>query len=552
MISYFVYARKSTESGDRQALSIEAQINELTSLAQKEQLKIAKIFTESQSAKNSDRPVFGSMVNELKRNRIRGILCWKLDRLTRNLSDAARISDLLEKGVIDEIRTPMQIYRNNSIDRLMSGIDFLFARKFIDDLSENVKRGLRLKVQQGWMPGRAPIGYLSDQADKGFRKIIPDPERFPLIRKMWDMMLSCNYSVPQILSIANKEWGFKTRRTKRHGAAPLYKSTLYKVFTDPFYYGCFVYQGELHQGKHKPMVTFEEFEQVQQLLGTNNKSKPQEHTFDFTGLFRCGQCNSLITAERKYKLLRSTNVKKSYIYYHCTHGKNPDCQQGSVTDINLLDQIDGYLSKIAIPREHLEWIFKYYDAVSSRELNKTENEKRSIKKELQSIDKKLQNLMNLKIAPENEDNQLLSDEEYLKQKNKLIQEKQSLDYSLNNYDKANMEMLSLTKETFELSAYARIWLCKGDKQRKQTIIRKIFSNRKIVDKTVLMKAKRPFELISDIQLPSNGKIKTFEPTKYGLDNTQSGIYDDGLCALLRQLDDIRTEIVKMAKENGQI
>jgi len=532
MISYFVYARKSTESEDRQALSIEAQINELQSLAQKERLKIKRIFTESQSAKNSDRPVFGKMIGELKKSHVSGILCWKLDRLTRNLLDAARISELLEKGVINEIRTPLQIYRNNSIDRLMSGIDFLFARKFIDDLSENVKRGLKMKVQQGWMPGRAPVGYLSDQADKGYRKIIPDPERFPLIRKMWDMMLSGNYSVPQILNTTNKEWGFRTRKTKRMGAAQMSESTLYKIYADPFYYGCFIYQGELHKGKHKPMVTLEEYEQVQQLINTNNKSKPQGHTFDFTGLFRCGRCKSLITAERKYKLLKLTNLKKSYIYYHCTHGKDPECRQGSITDINLTDQIDKYLSKISIPPVYLAWIFKYYDAVFSRESDKAENAKRSIQKELLSIEKKLQNLMNLKISPENENGGLLSDGEYLRQKNKLIQEKQGLEYSLNNYDKANKETLFLTKETFELAAYARIWFRKGDKQKKQTIIRKVFSNREIMDKMVLMKAKKPLELISEIRLPENRKIRTFEPAKFGLDNTQSVTCDDGLCALL--------------------
>ena len=553
MTSFFIYARKSTESDDRQALSIDAQIYELQSLARREQLTIERTFTESQSAKNSNRPVFRKMIGELKNSRVSGVLCWKLDRLTRNLLDAAKISDLLENGIIEEIRTPMQTYRNNSIDRLMSGIDFLFARKFIDDLSENVKRGLKMKVQHGWMPGRAPIGYLSDQADKGYRTIIPDPERFPLIRKMWDMMLSGNHSVPQILRIANEEWGFRTRKTRRLGAVPLSRSTLYNIFADPFYYGRFFYQGELHQGKHKPIVTFEEFERVQYLLGSKDKPKPKKHSFTFTGMFRCGQCKSLITAERKFKLIRSTNMRKSYVYYHCTHGKDRRCRQGSITDIDLLDQVGRYLSRISIPQEYLDWIFRYYDSVLSKEQSKVESEKLSIKKELLAIDKKLQNLMNLKIAPENGDSQLLSDGEFLQQKTKLTQERLKLEHSLDHYNRSGREdVLDLTKKTFELAAYANIWFGKGDNRRKRTIIKSIFSNREIADKKVLLTAKKPFELISKIRFRANKEYGTIEPPKRDLDNTQSVACDDGLCALLRGLDDIRTEIRKMALENPPI
>jgi len=229
MSTYFIYARKSTESEDRQALSIDAQVKELTDHARKEKLTIVKTFAESKSAKRSGRPVFNAMLKELKRYKGNGILCWKLDRLTRNLADAALVSEALEDGTIQDIRTPAQTFRNTSMDRFMSGLDFLVARKYIDDLSENVKRGLRAKVQQGWMPGRAPLGYLNDDNhEKGEKKIVKDPDRFPLMRKMWDMMLTGNYSVSQILKIANEQWGFKTRTTKRLGGKPLSRSSLLK------------------------------------------------------------------------------------------------------------------------------------------------------------------------------------------------------------------------------------------------------------------------------------------------------------------------------------
>ncbi len=548
MISYFIYARKSTESEDRQALSIDSQVNELRQLAQKDHLKIKKVFTESKSAKKSGRPIFRKMLKELKQNKITGILCWKLDRLTRNLLDGATISDLLENGIINEIRTPMQVYRNNSIDRLMSGIDILFARKYIDDLSENVKRGLKTKVQMGWMPGKAPMGYLNGPEEKGSKTILPDEVRFKLIRKMWDLMLSGNYSVPQISRIANNQWGFKTRRSRKMESVPLARSCLYRIFTNPFYYGQFYFQGELHRGKHKPMVTFEEFEQVQYLLGKKGKPKPEKHIFAFTGIFRCGLCGAMITAENKFKYIKSTNQTKKYIYYHCTYGKDPNCPRQSITEENLIQQVDEYLKAITIPQEYLKWIFKYYDSVQSKELNKTENEKQSIRKELANLEVKLQNLMNLKISPENGDNQIISDAEYLNQKNKLMLEKTRLQNSLNNYSKTNKQLIEVTKDTFEFSVYARKWFQNGDIQCRRTILSKIFSNQVITNKKVLIIAKKPFVIISKLQLPVDMAINTFEPVNFSLGKTKNTALGGVSPSWLRQLDELGTELKRIVYE----
>ena len=546
-MAFCIYARKSTESNDRQVLSIEAQVNELKQVARKDKLKIAKVYTESQSAKSTGRPIFDSMIKELKKGKIQGILCWKIDRLTRNLLDGAVISDLLEQGYIQEIRTPMQVYRNNGIDRLMSGIDMLFARKFIDDLSENVKRGLKAKAEHGWMPGRAPLGYKSDQGEKGFREIIPDPELFDLVRRLWDLLLSGVRSVPEILQIANNQWGFRVPSRRNKAGSPLGRSSLYNIFTNPFYYGLFIYQGKEYKGKHKPMITVQEFQHAQELLGRTDRAKPKKYKFTYTGSFRCAKCGSMITSEQKHKVLKSTGETRSYTYYHCSLGKDHNCSRKSITESELDAQIKDMIAEITIPDGYLQWIFKYYEHVRGKEKQKDSSQRKWIEKSLSEIKVKLDNLTNLMIDPENNDHHLLSTHDFSKRKSELLELKTRLESQLEEKHTDGRQELELTKEAFEFALYARVWFEKGNADRKRAIIQKLFSNREIGDQKVLMTAKSHFDSISKLQFPSYIKNTTFEPAVLGLRKGKTEAQRTQLSNFLRQLDDVRTRILLNAK-----
>jgi DNA invertase Pin-like site-specific DNA recombinase len=271
MPGYFLYCRKSTEAEDRQVLSIASQTTELMQIATRLHLPIVEILTESRSAKTPGRPVFSAMMQRLARGEAQGVLCWKLDRLARNPVDGGAVIWAIRQHHLT-IVTPSNTYRQDDDNTILMYLEFGMAQKYIDDLSKNVKRGLQAKVEQGWLPAIAPLGYLNNRVlAQGARTLIPDPERFPLVRRMWDLMLTGRCTPSKILAIANHRWGFRTRPMRKRGGTPLSQSGIYKLLTNPFYAGMFAYDGQLYQGRHEPMVTLEEYDRVQLLLGRKGK-----------------------------------------------------------------------------------------------------------------------------------------------------------------------------------------------------------------------------------------------------------------------------------------
>ena len=209
---YILYARKSTESEDRQVLSIDSQISELKALAEREGLTIVCVMQESRSAKQLGRPVFADMMARIARGEASGILCWKLDRLARNFIDGGQVIEMIQRGVVQHIRSfERSYYPEDNV--LLMAVELGMANQFSRDLAVNVKRGLRTKAQMGWYPVQPPLGYMNSKTnEKGSNTILVDPERFRLVRKLWDMMLTGGHAPSALWRIANDEMNLRTRR----------------------------------------------------------------------------------------------------------------------------------------------------------------------------------------------------------------------------------------------------------------------------------------------------------------------------------------------------
>jgi DNA invertase Pin-like site-specific DNA recombinase len=349
---FFIYTRKSTDDKDRQVRSISDQLSELKELALKEQLEVVDVFVEKQTAKIPGRPVFNEMIERMEAGEASGILAWHPDRLARNSVDGGKIIYLVDTGVIVEMKFPTFWFDPTPQGKFMLSIAFSQSKYYVDNLSENIKRGHRNKVKDGIWPQMSPLGYVNVKG----AGIVPDENIAPLIKKTFEAYATGNFTLRQLHD------KFNALGLSRKNGKVLSVSNYQQILRNPIFTGLMRYGGEIYEGKHKPIITKKLFDSVQEVM--MRKSKPHSKglkPFLYRGFFRCGECGCFITTE----------TQKGHNYLRCTKRKNL-CLQKYVREEIITSQIKEEIKKVSLPLDWANWMIEENRKDQSSEIQSSE------------------------------------------------------------------------------------------------------------------------------------------------------------------------------------
>jgi site-specific DNA recombinase len=336
MITAVAYARVSSREQEREGYSIPAQRKLLAEYARSRGLQVDREFIDIESAKNPGRKEFGNLLRLLETDGAPSIvLVEKTDRLYRNRTDALAFEELIERRGVEVhlVKEARVIGKDSrSQDKFMHDIHVAVAKHYIENLRDEVKKGMREKAEQGVYPGRAPFGYQNDPATRSIRV---HSTNAPAARRIFELYATGNYSLVDLRSSVFDETGAKISR-----------AYLEKLLKNPFYIGCFLWRGVEYKGTHEPLVTADLFQQVQDVFAGRHRPRHRKHNFAFAGLLRCAHDGCTVTTELQ---------KGRYVYYRCSHGRGK-CSLPYMREQDLSDRLCDLLKDIYVPEGIAEQI----------------------------------------------------------------------------------------------------------------------------------------------------------------------------------------------------
>ncbi|MDD4728854.1 MAG: recombinase family protein [Dysgonamonadaceae bacterium] len=344
-LKYCLYARKSTESDERQVQSIDSQVKEMLQIAERENLEIVDIRRESKSAKDSgNRPIFKELLKDITEEKFNAILTWAPDRLSRNAGDLGSLVDLMDEKKLMSIRTFGQTFSNSPNEKFLLMILCSQAKLENDNRGINVKRGLRARCERGLWPTCPPTGYFKEKRVDHKGQCLVDPERGHVIRQMFEKVAYEKWSGRKLYNWLRFDLNFRTALGKKH----LSLGNIYRLLENTFYYGPFEYprgSGNWYQGKHEPLITKELFDLVQDQMKNSQLVRRENIEFAFTKIMTCGLCGSGISATEKFKKLKNGGYNR-HIYYGCTKAKDKNCKCGYISEEDLIKQLQKQIDKL--------------------------------------------------------------------------------------------------------------------------------------------------------------------------------------------------------------
>ncbi len=476
MLKYILYCRKSTDTEDKQVLSLDSQETELRKVAKTFDLEVVETLHESRSAKEPGRPIFNEMIAMISKGKADAILCWKIDRLTRNPVDGGQIQWLLQNGNIQCIRTFEKNFLPSDNVLLMS-IEQAMANQYIRDLSVNVKRGNRAKLERGEWPNHAPFGYLNDKATK---KIIIDPKRAPYVTRIYQLYTTGTYGLKEIANILYNE-GLRTASGYK-----VFHNQIHRIVSSRFYLGLMERDGKVYPGKHEALVTQKTFDLAQDILHGRLHSRKRNHFYSARGFLTCAVCGCIITAE----------TQKGFAYYHCTNGKGICDQKKNFMRSEDIDKLlAGIFNDLRFDEEFINITYEAYKERKGCTIDAGQNIIDNLNKELAGL------ITKESMLTDSYASQILRKDLYEEKMKEIANQRTILEKQIEeNRKKSGVSVVTFeqVKEVFTDGNRAAKQYRDANPEAKRNLLGKLLSNATIKNKTVAQyKFKSPYQILAD-------------------------------------------------------
>jgi DNA invertase Pin-like site-specific DNA recombinase len=339
-----LYARVSSKDQEKEGFSIPAQQKLLRSYALSNHLTIVQEFVDVETAKRAGRTAFGDMLTYFRQHRetCRVLLVEKTDRLYRNFKDWVTLEEFdLDVHLVKE--NVVLSANSRSQEKFVHGIKVLMAKNYIDNLSEETRKGMQEKAEQGIWPTHTPLGYRNMVGPDGKRIVVPDPELAPLITRLFEWYATGKYALRDVMKMARAA-GLRFRRSQD----PVNTATIHHILRNRIYTGDFDWKGKTYHGIHQPLISRELWERVQQVLDQRHASRNRKakRNFAFARLVRCGHCGCSLVGEIK---------RGRYVYYHCT-GYKGKCPEPYVREEVLEQRFAALLGRLHFDEDVLQWV----------------------------------------------------------------------------------------------------------------------------------------------------------------------------------------------------
>lgn len=468
-----IYARVSTKEQEREGYSIPAQLETLREYATKHKLIITRVFKDSETAKSTGRKEFGNLIEYLRNNPdTKIVLVEKTDRLYRNFKDYLKIEEfdinihLVKEGEILN-------KESKSHTKFIHGIKLLMAKNYIDNLSEEVRKGQTQMASEGKYPGgKVPLGYQRNSYSKGIEL---DTERSELVRHFFELYANGEHSINQIHD-ETKRLNFTYIKSGRF----ISRSECQRMLKKVFYTGKFNWNGNLYQGEHPAIVDPMLFEQVQNVFSKRSAGSFSRKSFTFSKMIECGECGNTITAEIK---------KGKYVYYHCT-GYGNKHKKKYIPESKINSMFADIVSSVTLPKDFYSFLSNCLEKEFGNRKIKLSQERDRLEVSRNKIEsdkkKSFQSMLDGHI-----------DIDFFKTvTNDYQKQLESIDYRLSNLSHSISNDFDVAKKAIELSYQAESLYLKSNPEQKRRILKSLLSNCHLTGVTLYPTYKKAFSIFA--------------------------------------------------------